>query len=156
MTRARGSGAGLRGFLLVVLILLIAQFAIGMVVNLFVDVPAHHPGANAADYFSGSAQSVAWAVSQIAAPWLELHALLGLLLVVAAVALVVVALRSGGATVRVCSVLGLLATIGAGFNGASFLDYNHDFSSMLMAGLFGLACACYVIALHAAPRVVPA
>jgi hypothetical protein len=42
------------------------------------------------------------------------------------------------------SALGALAIIGAGFNGASFVDYGHGFSSMIMAGLWALALACYV------------
>ena len=42
------------------------------------------------------------------------------------------------------SVLGALAILGAGFNGMSFLNYGHDFSSMIMAGLWALALACYL------------
>ena len=42
------------------------------------------------------------------------------------------------------SLLGALAIIGAGFNGASFLTYGRGFSSMIMAGLWALALACYV------------
>jgi hypothetical protein len=41
-------------------------------------------------------------------------------------------------------VAGALAVIGAGFNGASFVDYGHAFSSMIMAGLWALALACYL------------
>ena len=40
--------------------------------------------------------------------------------------------------------LGALAIVGAGFNGVSFLDYGHAFSSMIMAGLWALALACYL------------
>jgi hypothetical protein len=36
------------------------------------------------------------------------------------------------------------AIIGAGFNGASFVNYGHAFSSMTMAGLWALALACYL------------
>ena len=42
------------------------------------------------------------------------------------------------------SVLGALAIVGAGFNGASFLDYGHAFSSLIMAALWALALACYI------------
>jgi hypothetical protein len=42
------------------------------------------------------------------------------------------------------SLVGALAIIGAGSNGASFLDYGHAFSSMIMAGLRALALACYL------------
>ena len=40
----------------------IAQTAVGMVVNLHVTVPVHHPGAQPEDYFSGSLHSIAWAI----------------------------------------------------------------------------------------------
>jgi len=49
-------------------------------VNLYVTVPAHHPGANPADYFTGSARSVGWSVSE-GPVWLAVHASLGLALV---------------------------------------------------------------------------
>ena len=39
--------------------------------------------------------------------------------------------------------LGFLLILGSGFNGASFLDFNEDFSSMIMATLFALAVLCY-------------
>ena len=42
------------------------------------------------------------------------------------------------------TLLGALAIVGAGFNGASFLNYGHAFSSMSMAGLWALALACYI------------
>ncbi|MHB1431634.1 MAG: hypothetical protein ACYCVZ_05915 [Streptosporangiaceae bacterium] len=53
--------------------------------------------------------------------------------------------RKGSAAGRTASVVGALAVIGAGFNGASFVDYGRAFSSMIMAGLWALALACYPI-----------
>jgi len=44
---------------------------------------------------------------------------------------------------------------GAGFNGASFLYYGHAFSSMIMAGLWALALACYLAGLFLAARNPP-
>jgi len=41
-------------------------------------------------------------------------------------------------------VVGALAVIGAAFNGVSFVNYGQAFSSMIMAGLWALALACYV------------
>lgn len=50
----------------------------------------------------------------------------------------------GGDRVTVgLTVVGALAVIGAGFNGVSFLNYGQGFSSMIMAGLWALALACY-------------
>ena len=39
--------------------------------------------------------------------------------------------------------------LAAGFNGGSFLNYNEDFSSMIMAGFFAAAVACYALTLNA-------
>jgi hypothetical protein len=61
-----------------------------------------------------------------------------------AVAAVALAWRRDGTGGRAASVAGGLAIIGAGFNGASFVDYGHAFSSMIMAGLWALALACYL------------
>ena len=57
--------------------------------------------------------------------------------------------RSGRRAVGAWSVLGGLLVIGAGFNGASFLDYGHDISSLIMALLAFGAIACYAAALFA-------
>ena len=51
-----------------------------MVVNLYVTVPAHHPGTHSASYFAGSLHNVAWAIAHGAAT-LAVHATLGLALI---------------------------------------------------------------------------
>ncbi len=54
------------------------------------------------------------------------------------------------------SAAGALAIVGAAFNGVSFLNYGHDFSSLTMAGLWALALACYLTGLfRAARRMAP-
>jgi hypothetical protein len=50
--------------------------------------------------------------------------------------------------------LGALFILGAAFNGVSFLNFNDDLSSMIMAVLFAAALACSVVVLfqlNAAP-----
>ena len=124
-------------------VLLLAQFLLGMAVNLSVVLPVHHPGAAASNYFSGVASGVSWVIST-GPGWVAAHAALGLALVVAALAAIALTWRSGSRTERTMSVLGPLLIIGAGFNGASFLNYGHDASSFIMAALWALATACYV------------
>ncbi len=69
----------LRTLTLVILLLLAAQFLVGMLVNLYVTTIPPHPGASAPEYFSGVVQGVAWAL--VHAPlFLLLHAIVGLLL----------------------------------------------------------------------------
>lgn len=50
------------------------------------------------------------------------------------------------------SVLGALAIVGAAFNGVSFVNYGHNFSSMIMAGLWALALGCYIAGVAMACR----
>jgi hypothetical protein len=124
-------------------VLLLAQYLLGMAVNVAIVLPAHHPGAAASNYFSGVASGLGWVISAGPA-WVAAHTALGLALVVAALAAIALTWRAGSRTERAMSVLGLLFIIGAGFNGASFLNYGHAFSSFIMAALWALATACYV------------
>ena len=132
---------------------LLVQFVLGMAANLFVTIPAHHPGARPGNYLVGSGQSVGWAISSGPLA-LAAHATLGILLVVTGFVLIFLAASSGHREVLVASILGVLFILGAAFNGASFLDFNDNPSSMIMAGLFAAALACYVVVLfqlNAAP-----
>jgi hypothetical protein len=131
--------------------LLIIQYLLGMAVNLFVTLPTSHPGAGAANYFGGAASGVGWVISD-GPGWAAAHAAFGLMLVVVAIAVVVLAWRHGHTAIALAT-LGGLAIIGAGFNGVSFVNYGHDFSSMIMAALWALALTCYLAgAIHAALR----
>ena len=133
-----------RGATLGFLFALIVQFLAGMWVNLFVSIPDAHPGARPDEYFSGSVQSVAWAITQSGLPALVFHAVLGLLLVGGGASLIVQVRPLHRRSLTAAAVLGFLLVLGAGFNGASFLDFGENVSSMIMATLFALALACYV------------
>ena len=129
----------------VLLILLAAQFLFGMLVNLFVQVSTNHPGAFPSNYFVGVAQAVAWALFN--AQWeLLIHVVVGLLLFILSIVLLVLAIISRRGAWITISVLGLIGIMGAGFNGASFMNYGGlNFSSLLMAIGFLLAGICYTI-----------
>jgi hypothetical protein len=131
---------------------LLVQFLLGMAVNLFVEIPRNHPGANPPEYFSGVAQSVIWAILQ-GPVLLILHASLGLLLVIGGVVVFVQAVRSGPRSFAIATGTGAFAILAAGLNGGSFLNYNEDFSSMIMAALFAIAVAAYAAALYVGPFV---
>ena len=131
---------------LVMLGWLLVQFLLGMATNLFVDITRDHPGANPPEYFSGVAESVAWSI--LHGPFLlRLHAVLGLILLLGAVSVFVRALRQASRPVKIATGIGGFAILAAGFNGGSFLNYNEDFSSMIMAGFFAIAVAAYVSSL---------
>ncbi len=134
-------------------LLLVAQVGVGMVVNLYVTIPARHPGADPANYFSGSARSVGWALGSAPAA-LAVHAGLGVALVLGGIAVAIGAWRCASRTVGALTVLAAGLIIGAAFNGASFLDFNHDISSLIMALLALAALLCYVTALFVLPTQV--
>ena len=130
----------------IILVLLAAQFLVGVLVNLYVQVPVVHPGANAPEYFSGVVQGVAWAL--LHAPlWLQLHAIVGLLLFIASLLLIGFAIAARRRTWIILSIIGLVGIMAGGFNGASFMNYGHDFSSLLMSLGFLLSTIPYVIGL---------
>jgi hypothetical protein len=128
------------------MILLVIQFLLGMAVNLFVTIPTHHPGANPPEYFSGVVQSVTWAILH-GNILLILHASLGLLLVLNAFGLLVAAIRTRSRDLIVVTSFGAFGVLAAGFNGGSFLNYNQDFSSMIMAIFFAWAVVSYAVGL---------
>ena len=128
------------------MLLVLTQAAIGMVVNLYVTIPKHHPGAQPSEYFGGSFHSVIWAIGHGAAA-LALHTALGLALVLTVIASATEAIRSGDRSAAVWSILAALLVLGAGFNGASFLDFNDAASSLIMALLGLAAVASYAVVL---------
>jgi hypothetical protein len=125
-----------------ILFLLAFQFLAGMVVNLYYEIPKVHAGANASEYFRGVIQVIEWGMTRTV--WsLEAHIIMGLLIVVTATLIVgfsIVAMWRGWIIAAVC---GWVATLGAAFNGASFLMYGHDFSSLIMAACFLTAGISY-------------
>jgi hypothetical protein len=127
-------------------VLLAAQFLVGILVNLYVQIPTSHPGANAPEYFSGVVQGVAWSLLQ-APLWLQLHSIVGLLLFIASLILIGFAIAARQRSWIILSVIGLFGVMAGGFNGASFMNYGHDFSSLLMSLGFLVAAIPYIIGL---------
>jgi hypothetical protein len=119
-----------------------------MYVNLFAHIPLNHPGHGANDFFAGSYHSVVWAETSPHVPLiLAFHAGLGLLLALGSLWVAVLAIRGRRAGIVWAAVLGALCIIGAGFNGASFLNYNEDANSFVMALLFAAAVLRYIVPL---------
>jgi hypothetical protein len=136
-----------RGFALATLIV---QFLLGIIVTLFVSIPSNHPGANPPEYFGGVVTSVGWAILH-GGLWLTLHAVWGLVLVLGALGTAVQAIRLGGRGRITLAALGFVGVLGAGFNGGSFLNYQQDFSSLLMSIGFALAMSAYIALLYSTP-----
>jgi hypothetical protein len=138
--------ASLRRDCLVTVIALACQFALGMVVNLFVQVPP-------ADAHAGFIAEI-----RTAPLALTLHAVLGTFLVCAAVALLMAAARARDWLMIGCTATGLVAIIGAFASGELFVRDGRDGVSLSMALLTCVALACYAgaVARAAAPTAADA
>jgi hypothetical protein len=137
----------LRPLAAMALLLLLIQFLVGMLVNFFVVLPDQHPGSNAPEYFSGVVQGDWWALGH--GGWeLQIHVLVGLLLALVSLALLGVAIYLRRRLWIIVTVLGWLGIFAAGFNGASFLNYGHDVSSLLMTIGFLLVVIPYALGLY--------
>ncbi|MGH7640926.1 MAG: hypothetical protein ACREN7_03625 [Candidatus Dormibacteria bacterium] len=132
------------------------EFVVGMGLNLFITITRDHPGAHGnSGYFVRSLNSVVWGLSHFGL--LPFHIGIGFVLFLGSIRLAVATFRAPGRGIRLASLVGLLAVAGAGFNGASFLDFDDDFSSMLMTVLFAIAVFCFALVLYnCRPHDIPA
>ena len=135
--------AGLRGTSLGICVMLIAQLILGVAVNLYVRVPA-------ADQGHGLGTALGRALTS-PPPTLAAHAILGTLLLVAAVNVLARALRARHKPAIAASATGLAAIAGAAVSGASFVSDSRAGASMAMAVLTGVALLCYLGNLFAVP-----
>lgn len=130
----------LRGNTFGVLAMLIVQFAIGVVVNLYATIPAGDKG-------RGIFGAIGRALSNGPAS-LATHAGLGLLIVLAAIALVVRSTIARHTASIVLSVIGLAAIASATLNGARFVaDGGPASASLAMALSTAVAMLSYATGL---------
>ncbi|HWZ65169.1 MAG TPA: hypothetical protein VNX65_00040 [Patescibacteria group bacterium] len=120
----------------------VLQFLAGMVLNLFVTIPETHPGSSGPEYFSRSFHSLIWALSGQGGWPLAFHAYLALALVLASAGLLINSILQRSKIWTIVGSVAALFTLTAFFNGMSFVDYNKNFSSMIMA-------TCWMIAVGA-------
>jgi hypothetical protein len=130
-TRPQGL-AGLRRTCLATLIALVAQFGLGMWLNLYVQVPA-------ADQHAGITQEI-----KNGPLLLTVHALLGTYLIGAAILLLVKAIRVRSGKVILAASAGLGAIFGAFIAGELFVKNGETKASLWMALLTGISLLCYI------------
>jgi hypothetical protein len=118
------------------------QFLAGMLLNLFVMIPKNHSGRNATNYFSGGFHGLGWALADHGGWELSFHVDLAILLVLGSVSLFIRATSEHDKDWSIVGAIAALFTIGAFFNGLSFINYNHNISSMIMA-------ICWLVAVSA-------
>jgi hypothetical protein len=130
--------AALRGNTFGALAMLIAQFAIGSVVNLYATIPARDKNSG---IFAAIGRSLTNGPVSLAT-----HAGLGLLIVLAATALVVRSIVTRHTASIVLSAIGLTAIVSAALNGARFVaDGGPANASLAMALSTAVAMLCYAI-----------
>jgi len=126
---------GLRRISLAALIMLVVQYGLGIILNLYIAVPA-------SDAHAGIMQEIASGPAM-----LTLHALLGLGLIGAALVLLVRAVRLEDRVIAVLAAAGLTAIGGAFASGEIFVRNGQSGASLAMALLTGVALLCYIGAL---------
>jgi hypothetical protein len=129
--RQRSARDGVRWNSLGLSIVLLVQYALGVWVNLYVTVPKR-------DHGGGLPAAVGRALSNGPAA-LAVHAGLGLLLVLGAIALAVRAVGARHPVIIVTSLVSLLAIAGAAGSGAAFVNTGAVGASLGMALLTGVA-----------------
>jgi len=126
--------ARLRRSSLGAVIMLILQFILGMIYNLY-----------------GTAPTSTKSIGLFSSPDLALHVILGILLFLAAVAQLVRAIGTRHKLSMWLSALGLLSILGAGFAGLGFTGSGAAGASLGMSLAFAVALACYAILVFALP-----
>lgn len=150
------SDSRLRAHAVVMLWLFGLQFLAGMLLNLFVKIPKTHPGTTGGEYFSRSWSSLLWALSGGGGWALLVHASIAVVLFLGALALFLRSLGRSGRGWRWASGIAAFFPLGALFNGLSFLDFDEDFSSMIMAACWLIAVSLTVFLVARSPRPLEA
>lgn len=130
-----------------ILVVLIIEYIVGEITNLFVALPSTHAGTIS----SGSPNfltALLWSLVQSGLPFLQVHAAIGLLLALMALVLLVLAILTRHRLWVIVSVLGVIAVLIAGASGVGFVIREGDpVASLVMALAFLLALMVYSLGL---------
>jgi hypothetical protein len=117
-----------------VVVMLIIQFILGMIYNLY-----------------GTAPTSTKSIGLFSSPDLALHVILGILLFIAALGQLIRAIGIRHRLSIWLSAIGLLSILGAGFAGLGFTGSGASSASLGMSLAFATALACYVALVFALP-----
>jgi hypothetical protein len=129
----------LRGASIGVVVMLIIQFILGMIYNLY-----------------GTAPTSTKAIGLFSSPTIALHVIVGILLGLAAIAQLVRAIGARHSLTIWLSALGLVFIIGSGFAGLGFSGSGAAGASLGMSLAFAAALACYVVLIVVLPSAAAA
>ncbi len=121
---------------LAVLILVLIEYGIGMYVNLYVGVPKSDHGGSIGTAISNGPVTI------------SVHAVLGLLLALGALAVLVQAVIARKWAIVILSVVGVFAMVFASLAGTTFVSTGDVADSMAMAVMTGVALLCYGLNLY--------
>lgn len=131
LARARSQSVGL-------VFMLIIQFILGIIFNLYGSMP--DTGKSFGLFSNG---------------WLIVHEVMGVLLLLAAIGLVAVAMRTGSGLAKATSWIGLLGIIAAIGAGIGFTRSVSNGNSLGMSLAFAVSLTCYVINIVRLPGESP-
>ena len=130
--------ARLRASSLGVVAMLIIQFILGMIYNLY-----------------GTAPTAKKSIGAFSSPVIALHVILTILLLIAAVAQLARAIGARHGLTIWMSAIGLVALLAAGGSGIGFINSGAAGASLGMSIAFAVALACYVVLVFALAPGVP-
>ena len=131
----RAGRSGLRANSLAAVVMLVIEFALGIIVNLYAQLPASDAGKTLLAAFGAAVTD-----GPIA---LTLHALLGTLLLITGIAALVRASLSRGGVLITATAVALLAILLAWLAGTRFVGNSGNGESLVMALATGVAILCY-------------
>ncbi|MBX4199427.1 hypothetical protein KW789_00855 [Candidatus Saccharibacteria bacterium] len=131
------------------LLMLIVQFVLGMVLDLFVELPKNHAGTSG-DFISRAWHGFIWAVSSGGGIVLTLHVIVAIGLILGSIGLVIRAAILRNRFWLAISIVGALGIFVALTNGLAFIGYGNDVNSFVMAMGFIVAAVAYSPALSVA------
>ena len=122
--------------------LLIAQFVVGMTLDLFTKLPDSHPGTHGS-YLSSTAHGYEWAITNGGDIALTTHTIIATLLVLGSIATLGFSIAARNKTWIIASSFGLAGVWLAFLNGVAFINTNLDKHSFAMAMTFMIALVSY-------------
>lgn len=129
------------------LLMLVIEFGFGIVVNLYTNIPASDQGKSMFAAFGAAVTTGPVALS--------VHAILGTLILITAIAAVVRAAQTRRVSSIVIAGIALLAVIAAWTSGTGFVGHQANGPSLSMALATAIAMICYALILFTSPSARP-
>jgi quinol-cytochrome oxidoreductase complex cytochrome b subunit len=137
---------GLRANALAAVVMLLIQYSLGITVNLYSTLPASDHGKSRFASFPAAVGN--------GPVLLTLHAILGTLLLITALAALIRSLRLGAPPIALTA-LALLAILIAWMSGSEFIGHQKNGASLAMALATALAILCYTLVIFLLNRSMP-